>query len=302
MAFNLGFMGVANPTLPDENATDPLQQDLPVLLGRRPPAVQTLPARPSSEAADAEMRLVLRRRRRAQTATIRSTSDLFAALGMDAIDTSESVIVQSILRPPRVILSTTEGRHSLCLPKDCEARVHFVLAGLPAGPVLPKNEVCAICLDPFQTGERVQLTAVCRHAFHAGCIKMFLQSQFMDRQAFDSGTPCPLCRGPLMATSTAQVPIRERPLAITVNAAWLHSEEIANSDNEDYGNLCAVAGHPKATKCHAMSTSRVTLIRALTAPIENAGFKRHVLVHRAVTASLEDVCKSGERALQEASI
>merc|ERR1711959_716553 len=103
----------------------------------------------------------------------------------------------------------------------------FVLAGLPAGPLLAPQETCSICLEPFRTGEHVQLMPGCRHVYHAGCIKMLLRSRFTGCLAGDCGVPCPLCRGPLTASSILQIPPRERPAAVTLNAAWLTSE--ANS-------------------------------------------------------------------------
>jgi len=276
---------------------------LPRLLGQAASAVQTLPGArtlPSARTSrtlqaeeeaevsgDEAPRHLLRRRRRAQTATIRSTSDLLAALGTDGFSPEDvSVISLCILRPPRVVLTTAQGQHSLCLPRDYESRIHFVLAGLPAGPTLPRDECCAICLEPFQTNEQVQLTASCRHAFHAGCIKMLLRSQSATCLAGDFHTPCPLCRSPIMAPSLANVPHRERPFAVTVNVSWLQTEMESADNNEGVVKLCCFAA-PKHVGGN--STARAfgaALRRALTAPLDITECKRPGLLRRAGSATV----------------
>lgn len=163
--------------------------------------------------------------------------------------------------------------------------MHFVLAGLPAGPALPRDESCAICLEPFQTNEHVQLTATCRHAFHAGCVKMLLRSQFANCLAGDSSLPCPLCRSPLMAPSLASVPQRERPLAVTVNATWLQAEIENCASGEDVVGF--IADHSKVADSNSTTpASRAVLRRTLSAPVVDCYCIRPGLLRRAETGNL----------------
>merc|ERR1719482_1663072 len=135
------------------------------------------------------------------------------------------------------------------MQQDCEARLQFVRAGLPAGPRLPPDEHCAICLEPFETGERVQPLAACRHIFHADCIKKFLHSQHHLGGLFDKyDAPCPLCRSPLMADSIVQVPHRERPLAITFSEVWLNADSTTSTHDES-AQVVTLATSGKVAVC-----------------------------------------------------
>lgn len=60
-------------------------------------------------------------------------------------------------------------------------------------PVFPYDESyaasteytqCAVCLDEYEVGEKIQQLPGCGHAFHAGCIDEWLASNFT----------CPICR------------------------------------------------------------------------------------------------------------
>jgi hypothetical protein len=249
---------------------------MPVLLGHRHAAAQTLPAARSSDTAPDEEVFQLRRRRRARTVTVRPSVD---TLLLDDASSSVDLSAQCILRPPRVILTTAEGAHSLCMLHDCEGRLQFVLAGLPAGPPLPQKECCAICLEPFQTGERVQLMANCQHVFHASCIRSLLQSQFARYSAADFGVPCPLCRSPLLAASISEIPQRERLPAVILDATWLNAE----SSDVDTGHQCAV--DVVRGNC-AVQGSRAALRRALTGPVNEYRRKGCELPRRSASVPL----------------
>lgn len=259
---------------------------LPRLLGRRmdreEPSAQTLPNLRSSEE-----RLLLRRRRRSQTATITSSQML-----TDALASAEAE--EHVLRPPRIILSTPEGVHSMCLPQDREARMHYVQAGLPAGPLLPEKETCAVCLEEFQTGDRVQLMANCRHVFHAACIKrLLLRSQMSGQLMGDYNAPCPLCRGPLVAASVSHIPRRERARAITLNSTWF-SREMQNvegqaDDGDEINSSEDVSTKPSG--CDSTNQNRSSsLRRAGTAPLEQSDNTSSLDLQRAASSHLETLC------------
>jgi len=256
---------------------------LPVLLGRQQTEAQTLPSVRSRDEV-----LLLRRRRRAQTTTIRDSQVLANALASPS-DTE----AMHLLRPPRVILTTAAGLHSMCLPNDCQVRMQFVSAGLPAGPLLPRDECCAICLDAFQTRERVQLMAFCRHVFHAGCVKRLLHSRLSEGLAAGGSVSCPLCRGSLLAGSPAQLPHRERSLAVTIDATLLDTEtsDSAESPSCDITSVClrSCLGNPAddlSSTC-ASEAGRVQLRRTLTAPTGTGSKEPQVLVRRSATTFLE---------------
>lgn len=306
----------------------PQQQDMPTLLGRSHVTAQTLPARRLASEGD-ETAPVLRRRPRARIATTRGiASENFFASSRSMLD----VPLQNILRPSRVILTTAAGMHSMCLPHDCEARRSFVLAGLPAGPVLPQCENCAICLEAFQSGERVQLMAKCRHAFHSACVEGFLRSQMEKCLAGEASVACPLCRGPLMAEAIHQVPCRERPLATIVDASWFqcvspnttigreqvtprvsvsvkpcdekvaHRQEstvLGNSTIPQGDEVSGVCGKKSAAEGSLSQPRKAALRRAGTAPLQVLDHKRPVLGARSSTAPLEALCESLEKDVNE---
>ncbi|KAG2258591.1 hypothetical protein Bca52824_077885 [Brassica carinata] len=51
---------------------------------------------------------------------------------------------------------------------------------------------CAVCLSKFETEDQLRLLPLCRHAFHADCIDIWLVSN----------QTCPLCRSPLFASNS----------------------------------------------------------------------------------------------------
>mmetsp|Transcript_97910 Transcript_97910/g.204203 ORF Transcript_97910/g.204203 Transcript_97910/m.204203 type:complete len:413 (-) Transcript_97910:256-1494(-) len=72
------------------------------------------------------------------------------------------------------------------------------------------QEVCAICLEPFASGDEVQPMVRCSHFFHEACIEEFLRSQ--GRQNAERSC-CPLCRGGILAQSLSEMPEFERAAA-----------------------------------------------------------------------------------------
>jgi len=118
---------------------------------------------------------------------------------------------QLVLRPQRVILTTPQGAKSLCLVKDCAARLQQVSAELPAGPKLHNQEICAICLEPLQTGDSVQPMARCQHVFHCHCFLPY----FIQRQQHNQEVLCPVCRQST-ASSLAEVPSQEHSLVVPI--------------------------------------------------------------------------------------
>lgn len=275
------------PTLLGRPSTAPSEQSLPVLLGRRPGgnATQTLPAQLSRTATGRDQDLTLRRRERARFGTIRSL-----ALHGDLPDFLAAPLapVPSILRPPRVVLSTADGVQSMCLLRDREIRLQFVRAGLPGGPLLREEEGCAICLEPFKTGDRVQLMANCRHVFHAGCIDGFLRAHFPECLDSDC-VSCPLCRGPLLASTVSQVPHRERSLVTNLGAEWFESST-TNSFGDDAttpSDRDVVALKPADESKIATQACKLPLRRAGTAPLDETGSKRPAVCKRSATAPLD---------------
>ncbi|KAJ0246601.1 E3 ubiquitin-protein ligase ATL4 [Hirschfeldia incana] len=51
---------------------------------------------------------------------------------------------------------------------------------------------CAVCLSKFEPEDQLRLLPLCRHAFHADCIDIWLASN----------QTCPLCRSPLFASDS----------------------------------------------------------------------------------------------------
>jgi len=254
---------------------------LPTLLGRRE---EQTTARSLPNFRSLEERMALRRQRRIQTAPITSSQMLADALASDEAE-------ERILRPPRVILTTPEGVHSMCLPQDCEARLRDVQAGLPAGPLLASQETCAVCLDEFRTGEQVQLMANCRHVFHAACIKALLQSQMPSWMACDCNVSCPLCRGPMVADSISQIPRRERRRAITLKPGWFTADIPTNdpiSDSEDVPSASVPVVPTDSSGCKSNVQSRSTsLSRAGTAPLERSACATPDFIRRVASSHLE---------------
>jgi hypothetical protein len=53
-----------------------------------------------------------------------------------------------------------------------------------AAPALGEPAQCAVCLEGLRDGEAARRLPACSHAFHAGCVDMWL----------DSHATCPVCR------------------------------------------------------------------------------------------------------------
>lgn len=278
------------PILLGRPNTAPSERSLPVLLGRRPNATQTLPSQLSSAGDGSEEDLVQRRRSRARFATIRP----FALHGDVPDFIAPSIApMPSILRPPRVVLSTAEGVHSMCLLRDREARLQFVRVGLPAGPLLREQDSCAMYLEQFQTGDRLQLMADCRHVFHATCIERFLRTHFPDCLARDC-VSCPLCRGPVLAASISQVPQREREHVTNLSTEWLETT-IANSsiDDETTPSIHSVATYGQcAQDKSAPQAHKLPMRRAGTAPLDETGCKKQAPPKRSATGPLDTLGSS----------
>lgn len=256
-----------------------------MLLGRRPTAAQTLPSARASDEVGGDAALMRLRRARGRVGTVRSLA--FEAAEADFLAASVAPVPR-ILRPPRVLLSTADGTHSMCLLRDREARLEFVLAGLPAGPRLRNQEGCAICLEQFQTGDRVQLMTSCRHVFHAACIDGFLRSHAPDCLVTDC-VSCPLCRGPLLAASLSEIPRRERTFVTNLDAGWLHTGT-ANStmDDEQKANTLDSTdpGQVVETKVE-MRGQKGPLTRAGTVPVGGVECQKLALFTRSATAPLD---------------
>eukprot|EP00930_Biecheleria_cincta_P101213 TRINITY_DN92835_c0_g1_i1.p1 TRINITY_DN92835_c0_g1~~TRINITY_DN92835_c0_g1_i1.p1 ORF type:complete len:426 (+),score=64.20 TRINITY_DN92835_c0_g1_i1:65-1279(+) len=124
----------------------------------------------------------------------------------------QSTPQQLVLRPQRVILTTPQGAKSLCLVKDCAARLQQVSAELPAGPKLHNQEICAICLGPLQNCDTVQPMARCQHVFHSHCFLPY----FIQRQQHNQEVLCPVCRQST-ASSLAEVPSQEHSLVVPIS-------------------------------------------------------------------------------------
>merc|ERR1711966_561347 len=101
------------------------------------------------------------------------------------------------------------------------------------------------------------------------------------------------CRGPLLAASLAQVPQRERPLAVTMSAMLFNTESSDSIDIEvsDNAALCLRTnfGYPAdcASSNCSIQVARVQLRRALTSPMDACSEKPQVLVRRSATSLLE---------------
>merc|ERR1711924_570832 len=138
--------------------------------------------------------------------------------------------------------------------------------------------------------ERVQLMAKCQHVFHAACIKTLLQSQFERFLDETTSFPCPMCRGDVTATSMSQVPVRERPLAVTLEAAWFHrpSSDV-DADGSRLCDIAALATVEGVSSNGTAQTCRVPLRLALSSPVHHksddadAGKVRELL-RRCITA------------------
>merc|ERR1712087_833590 len=114
---------------------------------------------------------------------------------------------------------------------------------------------------------------------------MLLRSRFAHCLNSDVHLPCPLCRAPVLAASLSQVPRRERPLAISLDAAFLGTDT-ANSTGLDSAadaqRACAVVigiqtqhGDKDPSKCF-----KVTLKHSSTGPLEHVGKASRSLVPR----------------------
>jgi len=65
-----------------------------------------------------------------------------------------------------------------CIPND----------SFSAPPETAPN-VCAICLESYQSGEVVVWSCSCKHVFHQDCI-----AQYLSKKMIGGETPCPSCR------------------------------------------------------------------------------------------------------------
>ncbi|KAJ6776300.1 RING-H2 FINGER PROTEIN ATL51-LIKE [Salix koriyanagi] len=96
-----------------------------------------------------------------------------------------------------------EYRHHILRDQDHHHRLHDVESGQVTGRHKPAtlsmlelqfvqidgssadfSSGCVICLDDFQKGEDCCVLSSCKHVFHSGCVKQWL----------DKNQSCPLCR------------------------------------------------------------------------------------------------------------
>lgn len=260
-----------------------------MLLGRRPTAAQTLPSARASDVVGGDAELMPRRRARERFGTVGSSAIEAVAANFLAASVAP---VPRILRPPRVLLSTADGAHSMCLLRDRDARLQFVFAGLPAGPRLHDQEGCAVCLEQFQTGDRVQPMARCWHVFHVGCIEGFLRSHVPDCLVSDC-ISCPLCRGPLLAPSLSEIPSRERSSVIHLDADWLHTGTANSTLDSDHSGTTpdSIAPGQDAESKVEIRAEKGPLTRAGTVPIGGVGCQKLDFFKRSVTAPADAFTK-----------
>lgn len=65
----------------------------------------------------------------------------------------------------------------------------------------PEEDKCSVCLMAFGRDVSTLITSVCRHTFHADCLKNSLMAQ----KQFANRTTCPLCRTDLSSLAKALV-------------------------------------------------------------------------------------------------
>eukprot|EP00931_Biecheleriopsis_adriatica_P119566 TRINITY_DN94799_c0_g1_i1.p1 TRINITY_DN94799_c0_g1~~TRINITY_DN94799_c0_g1_i1.p1 ORF type:complete len:338 (-),score=42.55 TRINITY_DN94799_c0_g1_i1:68-1081(-) len=207
-----------------------------------------------------------------------------------------------LLRPSRVVLMAPDGSKSLCLVKDCAARLQQVGFGLPAGRRLgPEGEECAICLETLKTGDTVQPMAQCQHLFHVTCIQSFLKKLPVTQRA-----ACPLCRGPLAAADISDVPRREQDLVTSLRVPSRQCGIMANSATMTHladadltpssctsrrltsqdSMMMTTAENESEGTCDTQQYCRKRLLHAATASVEQVEGHRLPVLRHAATVPL----------------
>ena len=90
-----------------------------------------------------------------------------------------------------------------------------------------KEDVCPICLEPFELQEEVRMIPNCEHVYHGNCIKTWL----------DTNTVCPYCRGDVSNLNNSSTNRPGQRSSYAANILIQLQEISLISDIENQGSL-----------------------------------------------------------------